>query len=75
MSDRMTRHEGLSAAIVAGLLALVLFLFGFADGAGGAAGAALALAGLDALAGGRRSASGFSAPIHRSRSRAGLRSN
>lgn len=54
MSDRMTRHEGLSAAIVAGLLALVLFLFGFADAAGGAAGAALALAGLDALAGGRR---------------------
>jgi hypothetical protein len=48
------RHEWLSAAAIAGVLAFGLFMFGFGEAASAAAGAALALAGLDALAGGQR---------------------
>jgi hypothetical protein len=48
------RHEGLNAAAIAGVLAFGLFMFGFGEAASAAASAALVLAGLDALGGGRR---------------------
>ena len=49
-----TRHEGLNAAAIAGVLAFGLFMFGFGEAASATASAALVLAGLDASGGGRR---------------------